>query len=537
MASATSAVEFFILEASGYIDGLDSLVGSSGEHGPDRDALVRLTRALRGNAVMYRQLGITTVATALEGSARAMREGRLTWSPQVRATLVAAIDDLRVLVRNVRQWSAADDQRAKARAEELERIVPLSPTPSTTVQAANEEGGRAYLATKTRELASTVERVSTEPGDGAARAALARDVRALSGVALLKEYPLLSIVVSALEREGARLEPGGGTTEEARGRLRRAAKALGDAAEALSAGDPATAERTLRGVARELEGAQGAEPTERIVSIDELFFADSGPTVVESAPTPPTSAAERFRIEIVGLAEHARRVIADVRRAPDDTERDRGWRALERAFRSLIDTARSFGEAAVAGALGAWEEHVSSRQADALESLDDAAAALADPRISSASLQQRLEQLGGTDAPDEPAAGAGQSAAFQRGATTAPAAAPPPWPEPRSVTPVDVDAEPQPPPRPASRTPTGVELRDMLQSGISMLGELDDRPLSPPMPLPQERVVPIETLVYTGKTALRRARELREEIRASGGIPTPETLDELFALLDLVSAE
>ena len=110
MASATSAVEFFILEASGYIDGLDSLLGSAGAHGPDRDALVRLTRALRGNSVMYRQPGITTVASALEGCARALREGRLSWTPQVQAALVATIDDLRLLVRNVRQWSAGDEQ-------------------------------------------------------------------------------------------------------------------------------------------------------------------------------------------------------------------------------------------------------------------------------------------------------------------------------------------------------------------------------------------------------------------------------------------
>jgi chemotaxis protein histidine kinase CheA len=560
MASATSAVEFFILEASGYIDGLDSLLGSAGAHGPDRDALVRLTRALRGNSVMYRQPGITTVASALEGCARALREGRLGWTPQVQATLVATVDDLRLLVRSVRQWSAADDQRANARADELEGMVPRSPTPSTAVQAATEAGGRAYLATKTRELSVTVERVSAEPGDGAARAALARDVRALSGVALLREYPVLSIVVGALEREGAKLESGGGATEEARSRLRRAAKALGDSADALGAGDPASAERALREIARELEGAHGSEPSERIVSIEELFFADSGPTVVESSPSPPTSAAERFRIEIVGLAEHARRVIADVRRAPDDTERDRGWRALERAFRSLVDTARSFGETAVAGALGTWEGAVSRREADALESLDDAAAALADPGIPSASLQQRIAQRGGGIAPAEgPVAGATEAAPAAEPAGRAEERAPAPVEKPApsvappsaAITPPPPAHEPeplaeafppaeeeyQPPPRPSSRTPTGNELRDLLQSGISGLGGLEDQPLTPPVPLPQERVVPIETLVYSGSAALRRAREIRDEMRASGSTPDPETLDELFALLDLVNAE
>ena len=77
----------------------------------------------------------------------------------------------------------------------------------------------------------------------------------------------------------------------------------------------------------------------------------------------------------------------------------------------------------------------------------------------------------------------------------------------------------------------------MLQSGISELRRLDERPLTPPVPLAQERVVPIETLLYRGDAALRRAREIRDEIRAGTGTPDAETLDELFALLDLVQAK
>src|SRR5690606_5074019 len=99
----------------------------------------------------------------------------------------------------------------------------------------------------------------------------------------------------------------------------------------------------------------------------------------------------------------ARRVIADVRRAHDDMERDRGWRALERAFGSLIETARSFGEAAVAGALGAWEQAVGRHDGDTLESLDEAAAALADPDLPESRLRDRLEQLGGRPTVEEQA--------------------------------------------------------------------------------------------------------------------------------------
>jgi chemotaxis protein histidine kinase CheA len=545
MAATTSALDFFILEASGYIDGLDALLGSAGPTGPDREAFVRLTRALRGNAVMYRQQGVTTVASALEGCARAFREGRVSWGPAVQAVLTGTIDDLRILVRNVRQWSGADDQRANARAAELEELVPRAPTPSTAVQAATEAGGRAYLGIKTRELGATLARVSAQPGDGSVRAALEHDVRVFSGVALLKEYPVLARVVAAVERETAALSAGA-PSEETRARLRRVANALGAAAVSLDAGDAERAERGLREVAGELEGAEGSDPAERIVAIDELFYADGGPTVVEPSAAPPTSAAERFRIEVVGLAEHARRVIADVRGAPDDSERDRGWHALERAFGSLVETARSFGESAVAGALGAWERAVAKRESDSLDSLDRAAEALSDPALPASTLEQRLQQLG-----ERPEAADTGSAATDAAPADEPRQAAPPAPpsealresagtpapahprESRAAGPAEIPR----PPRSAKPTPTGIELREMLQSGISELGQLDERPLTPPVPLAQERVVPIETLLYRGDAALERARAIRDEIRATGGTPSAENLDELFALLDLVRAE
>jgi chemotaxis protein histidine kinase CheA len=547
MASTTSALDFFILEASGYIDGLDALLGSAGPTGPDREAFVRLTRALRGNAVMYRQQGVTTVASALEGCARAVREGRLAWGPAVQAVLTGTIDDLRILVRNVRQWSGADDQRANARAAELEQLVPRAPTPSTAVQAATDAGGRAYLGIKTRELGATLARVSAQPGDASVRAALEHDIRVLSGVALLKEYPVLARVVASVERETAALSAGA-PSEETRARLRRVANALGGAAAALEAGDADRAERGLRDIAGELEGAGEGGAAERIVAIDELFYADGGPTVVEPSAAPPTSAAERFRIEVVGLAEHARRVIADVRGAPDDSERDRGWRALERAFGSLVETARSFGESAVAGALGAWERAVAKREAESLDSLDRAAEALSDPAMPASTLEHRLQRLG--DRPDTRDAGlaatdtapAGehpqsaplaQPADASRESAETPGPAHPPAPQPAAAA----RASTPRPPRSAKPTPTGIELREMLQSGITELGQLDERPLTAPIPLAQERVVPIETLLYRGDAALERARAIRDEIRASGGTPSAENLDELFALLDLVRAE
>ena len=604
MASGSSALDFFVLEASGYIDGLDSLLGSAGSTGPDREGFVRLTRALRGNSVMYRQPGVTTVATSLEQCARAFREGRLSWAPHVQSALTGAIDDLRILVRNVRQWKDADDERAKACAASLDALVPRSPTPSATVQAATEAGGRAYLALKARELAATLSRVAAQPGNPEVRATLLHDVRVLSGVALLREFPVLSRVVAGLGDLAGSLAEGATPTEDTRGQLRWASTALGTAAGLFEHGDAEGAERSLRDVAQQFEGTSPS-PAERIVAIDELFYRDDGPTVVDTSASPPTSAAERFRIEVVSLAEHARRVIGDVRRAPDESERDRGWRALERAFGTLAETARSFGETAVAGALVAWERAVAKRDADALGSLDAAVEALADPELPRSTLQDRLgrsienepvaeeksektapaaaaspddasdSKPSPTEAPqvvepeitvasgnsvtreageaDEAGASgeAGETGeADEEGGVTEPRGSGAPDGNRASPTVEAQDAATRSDdsgekkekaaedrtqtPRPRSRTPTGVELRDLLQSGISGFDHLEQRPLAKPVPLAQERVVPIETLLYRGDSALKRARELRDEIKASGEAPPPEALDELFALLDLV---
>jgi chemotaxis protein histidine kinase CheA len=591
MAAGTSALEFFVMEASGYIDGLDSLLGTSGTHGPERDAFVRLARALRGNSVMYRQPGITRVATALEQCARALRDQRLAWDARLHAALVATVDDLRTLVRNVRQWSAADDQRADRRATELEGFVP-APEPAELAKAATDLGGRAYLASKTREVASALSRLAESPHDASANAALLREVRLLNGVAVLREFPALSEVAAAVETDARHIEQGGTPAAlDDPTRMRAVADALRHAAERIEAGESA-GEPALRELARELEGANGATSTERIVSISELFYSDEGETIVTESPAPPTSAGERFRIEVVGIAEHARRVIADVRRAPDDSERDKGWRALERAFRSLVDTAESFGERAVASALGAWDRALGDRKAEELTTLDEAAAALADPAIPGSSLQQRLEQLAtaeplpGTAPSDEQqvsAAPADEAAAQSESPARPPQveaaapehvelepsiqAEPPAAVQPERVEPTvaavpDIAAEqapveaaaavatqekvapdepapgPLPPPRrPARNTPTGDQLRDLLQSGITELGQLDERPLTAPVPLPMERVVPIETLVYRGRAAVKRATELRDEIRSSGAPPSPDALEELYALLDLALAE
>ena len=78
----------------------------------------------------------------------------------------------------------------------------------------------------------------------------------------------------------------------------------------------------------------------------------------------------------------------------------------------------------------------------------------------------------------------------------------------------------------------------LAEDGIARLGELATTPLSEPVPIIDETLVPIETLLYRGRAALDRARALRDELRTSGGGPPDrEALDELYDLLELATTE
>ena len=59
----------------------------------------------------------------------------------------------------------------------------------------------------------------------------------------------------------------------------------------------------------------------------------------------------------------------------------------------------------------------------------------------------------------------------------------------------------------------------------------------PPVAIPEESVVPIESLLYRGRAALDRAAEIRDQVRRAGARIDDETLDELFDLVELARSE
>jgi hypothetical protein len=83
---------------------------------------------------------------------------------------------------------------------------------------------------------------------------------------------------------------------------------------------------------------------------------------------------------------------------------------------------------------------------------------------------------------------------------------------------------------------SGPELRTLLAQGLAGLKPLEVEPLSEPARLDEETIVPIESLLYRGQAALRRAVEVRDEMRARGAVDD-DSLQELYDLLDLARTE
>jgi hypothetical protein len=76
-------------------------------------------------------------------------------------------------------------------------------------------------------------------------------------------------------------------------------------------------------------------------------------------------------------------------------------------------------------------------------------------------------------------------------------------------------------------------LASLLDPGIEKLGALQMTPLATPVSIPEQPPVPIDVLLYRGRAAIERCREIRDQVRRAGGPVDAETLGELFDLLDL----
>jgi HPt (histidine-containing phosphotransfer) domain-containing protein len=549
MTAPSGILDFFVLEASEYIEQLDGLVAAGGPGGPNAEAFQRAARALRGSATMARLSGFADLAAALERAARALRDGSLRWSAALRGAIVGAVDDLKILVRAARTWGEGETRRAAARAAEISGFLPAE-RPSATATPAN-PASPAFLAAETANIAAGLELLLTGPADPNAPANVMQRLRALRGIASIRDVPPLPDVLEAADEAARPLEtPGGELPAVSRELVEAAAALLRDAARSLRANASSGAGAGPVAVAPEINGrfeaalarfAEADQERGRIVPVSQLFFDDGGPHIVSATPNPPTTPAERFRLEMVGQGEYLRGLVIDARSSGDPGAIDRARRTLRRALAALRTTAESFDETAIADTIAAVGDSLATLDASALAVLTGLAELLSSPGHDSDRLRSELPRLlagraerGRVGAvPAEPPVQPPRTSPMwsdtsRPEGTRQPTAAPTGglWQQPSAPRPVP--SQPAPPPAPVLSG-----LASLLDMGIASVEELGVHPLSDAVPV-EETVVPIESLIYRGEAALQRARELRDDLRQLDA-PPREALEELYDLLDLVT--
>lgn len=109
--------------------------------------------------------------------------------------------------------------------------------------------------------------------------------------------------------------------------------------------------------------------------------------------------------------------------------------------------------------------------------------------------------------------------------------------QPKKSRPAHAAPPPQPTAGQERATPRGQDLHSLISEGLAGFAGMElDAPAAGASDAAGGSLVPIETLLYTGRAALARAREIRAALAADGREPTPAELDELMDLMELTTS-
>jgi len=329
--------DFFALEAGEYLDRLDAVL--QGDAPPAADEFVRLSRALRGSALMASQQAIARAASGVEALARAVREGRRPWDAGTKQVAIRAVDDLKIFVRQAASWTAADTAKAEALAAQLEQ---LAGRPSAQVRAAEamglDAGARAFVAREGAAIASALDRASKAlSANPLAHDPLQHVLKALQplrGLAALNDLPPLPDLLEGIERAIGELSQSKAAPKAPVAELfQAAASSIAHAArEVAERGRPDPEGAEFRRFAGLLVKLMESEPD--VVAIDTLFHGDAGPHIVQRG-TAPARPATLGRLELVSHGEHLRQAADSLERAPSPTQRELRAHTLAGTFRAL----------------------------------------------------------------------------------------------------------------------------------------------------------------------------------------------------------
>jgi chemotaxis protein histidine kinase CheA len=552
--------QFFAMEASEYLERLDAAVSRSPE--PDREEFVRLTRALRGSALMANQQAFAAATSALERLARAVHDRSRPWDPATKQLAVRAIDDLKILVRKAATWTDAENHKAQQLADTLQAALGGAPAPAASARAAG-PGQRAIIAQQGAGLASALEQAASalqqNPQVHTPLQVVLKTMQPLRGIAGLADHPPLPELLEGVERAVAALIAHEGPSPHAADLFRAAAKAISRAAQEVAsrgAADPEAPE--AHEFSRRL--ATLLEVDAEVVSIESLQYDDAGPHVVQRG-TPPTGSAKLGALELVSHGEYLRQAADAMERSLSSVQREIRAHGLVGTFNSLAT--------AGAGALGTALKEFGRVAREAVAR----GVAVANPKEFARHIREAGAILSGAAGDSETAMAqrlGAVTAALGGAAATAPAAA--------LAAPASQPAARRPPapsaamvrPKAAAGTAAGApaaagaasdeapglvgsyQRHDQLIAALGLGSPSVEELLSGPPAWPlaaaapaaaaADGIVSITSLFYAGDAAVQRLTSLREQVRAilAGASPDGAVLkdlvEEVFDLAELGAA-
>ncbi|MBC7843641.1 MAG: Hpt domain-containing protein [Gemmatimonadaceae bacterium] len=479
-------LDFFVLEASDYIDRLQRLVASDEPMGPDSATLLKLARGLRGSAVMARLTSFADAASGLERGARLLHEGRIAWTPGLAAAVTDSIADLKSLVPMARLWGESQDLRARSTGGKLGSVLDAVERHGELMQSGAMPPSRP-----------------TDPAEPNSAVAAFFDSIDQAANAPAVPSPMSSPVPPMPV--------------------------------AMRSAESASAVSPPRGLSAMSDASMTIVPIASLASSNDLD------AVVYRAPNPPVTFAQRFITDVSPLIASLRARLAPLRHGTSTQEASADMMA---AFRpvlvSLRDTASSYQHEDIRAFCDAVLTAQAPLPAPSAGALDTALTVILQQDLAAHLRAQRLAELRRVVLASTPLSSGASSEAASRpnGAFT-----------PRTRTPVTATIIPTPTTmRPTPPAPSGRELNSLLSSSLEKVRELDATPLdllaiadssAPPAsagPDGEPDVVPIDSLLYRGPRALSRARHIVGQLRGAGDAHDAALISELFDLVELAGS-
>jgi HPt (histidine-containing phosphotransfer) domain-containing protein len=462
--------DYFAQEAGEFLDHLDALLARP--DAPDPVEFFRQARGVRGSAQIAGAEQVARVAERLEDGARALRDGLLQWSDEVRDRARRTVEDLRVLV--AAHERGGDDARAgeaAARWDGVDAGRRRNDQPRSGDQLF--DFLRREIVGVVGEMDRALQAMQADPAAKEPLRTVLRRMRPVRGVAGMDT---LAPVLEALEgiEDAAhdvlgRPGPAGGRQMELLAAGRDALGAAGKALESSGAVGETPELARFRELRERAEGEDASTGEEGVVPISRFFFEDAGPHVL-SSPLAPVGEQGRhalaedveafLRIEATGFLDRAEGMVASLARRPA---------RFARIARELAELAAGVGDLAVT-----YGMTMIAQAADAA-----------------------VERLARSGSADE------ARAVLRQLRTALPGAAP------LAETAVEVEPETG---APAAASASALTTASAVE---------------------EDGVVPVEALLYDPEDALREALAMRPRLEAAArGTPLGEALDELFSLVE-----